>query len=319
MTDERTLQFGVLPDTRVADDVKKLLDTDTKYKAVSYIETYTGRTFFPLMPNVKDITIIDIAHHLSNQCRYSGATAYFYSTAQHCCLLADYIEAKGGSPGDCLQMLIHDAAETYLIDMPRPVKQHMPEFRVWDRAIQMCVRSWLGLDGVPIPEWQDEVDSRIIVDERAQVMSDSGNDWGHNLEPLGIVIEPWIPLAAEQEFLMRYATYSKKVFGTHQYLRSGWGLPMGCAYKEKDFPFKTQGGDMPTRGELDTQMLTDLAEVDIRGGVGRCPLRSPNGMMVRDTAAGRFPRPAWKWVHGNFELAAPGIEEANPPDIKAVQ
>jgi hypothetical protein len=307
MATEATSTESRMSDDRIADDVKHLrLDTDTKYKAVSYVETYTGRAFFPLEPQVKDVSIIDIAHHLSNQCRYSGAPSSFYSTAQHCCLLADFVQKRWGTPLDCLQILMHDAAEAYLVDMPRPVKQFMPQFRDWDHAIQMCVRSWLGLDGVPIPTWQDELDSRIIVDERAQVMSDSGNDWGHDLEPLGIEITPWAPVLAEQQFLIRYAAYSKGHYGTHQYLRSRWGLPTGCVFKE--FPFKTLGGDVALRGDVDPKMITDLAEVDLRGGVGRVALRSPDGMMIRDTKAGRFPRPAWKWLHGSFELAAPDIE-----------
>ena len=45
------------------------------------------------------------------------------------------------------------------------------------------------------------------------------------------------------------------------------------------------------------------------GGVGRVALRSPDGMMIRDTRAGTFPRPAWRWIHGSFDLVAPGVEK----------
>jgi hypothetical protein len=294
-----------------------LLDTDTQYKAVNFIETYTGRAFWPLEPKVEDVSIIDIAHNLANQCRYSGATQFFYSTAQHCCLLADYVEQHGGSPIDCLQILMHDAPETYLVDVPRPVKQFMPEYRKWDKAINDVIRAWLCIGHLPIPTWQDELDSRIIVDERAQVMSDSGLVWGHDLEPLYLRIDPWLPAVAEQEFLMRYATYAKAVYGTHQYLRSGWGIPTKCTFKE--FPFGTLGGDVPMRGAFDSKQITDLVEVDLRGGVGRVALRSPDGMMVRDTKAGRFPRPAWRWLHGKFELTSPNIESTSVPSMKEVK
>jgi hypothetical protein len=283
---------------------EKKLDTDTAYKAVDYIETYTGRMFFPLAPKPEDVTVIDIGHHLSNQSRYSGATEWFYSTAQHCCLLYDFVERQmGGSPLDCYQILHHDDAEAYLVDMPRPVKQHMPQFRVWDRAIQMAVRSALGIGDVPIPTWQDELDSRIIVDERAQVMSDSGNDWKHDLEPLGIVIDPWTSTFAEQQFLMRHAISSYRIFGSYQYLRSAWGVPTLAKFT----PFRTEGSDVAQYGDADPRIVTDLMEVDIRGGVGRVAMRSPNGMMVRDTRAGLYPRPAWRWIRGNFELVSPEL------------
>jgi 5'-nucleotidase len=287
--------------------------TDTAYKAVDFIETFTGRPFYPQAPRKDDVSIIDIAHALSNQCRYSGHTAWFYSTAQHCCLLADYVQVNGGTALDCLQILMHDSAEAYLVDIPRPVKQHMPEFRKWDYAITMCVRSWLGLDGVPIPSWQDEFDSRIIQDERAQVMSDSGLDWQHDCEPLGIGIEPWTTYKAEQSFLLRYALYTRQVFGAYQYLRSAWGVPTHSMYLP---PFKTEGGDVPQAGAPDPATLTDLIEVDLRGGVGRVVVRSPNGMMVRDTRAGTFPRPAWKWLHGNFQLSTPNVNSIKIGDVQ---
>lgn len=304
-------------DPRVIESVKKLFDTDTKYKAVSFVETYTGRPFWPLEPKPEDVSIIDIAHNLSNQGRYSGSTFRLYVTAQHCCLLADYVEKRGGTPLDCLQILMHDAPEAYLVDVPRPVKQFMPEYRKWDKAINNVIRVWLGVDHLPIPPWQDDLDSRIIMDERAQVMSDSGLDWGHALEPLGIQIDPWLPQVAEQEFLMRYATYMKAVYGMHQYLRSGWGVPTKCVFNE--FPFKTLGGDVLMRGASEPKLISDLVEVDLRGGVGRVALRSPNGMMVRDTKAGSFPRPAWRWMHGKFELSAPGIENVSVPKLEEVQ
>jgi hypothetical protein len=291
--------------------VGKVHATDTAYRAVDYIETYTGRAFFPLAPSVQDISVIDIAHALANQCRYSGHTSHFYSTAQHCCLLANYVRQKmKGSPLDCLQILMHDAAEAYLVDIPRPVKQHMPEFRKWDHTITMCVRSWYGCGDLPLPKWQDELDSRIIVDERAQLMSDSGNDWGHDLEPLGIYIETWTPLMAEQQFLLRYAAYTHAIFGEHQYLRSGWGISTDATFKE--FPFRTESSDVEQRGVADPKLLTDLLEVDLRGKVGRVAMRSPNGMMVRDTRAGSFPRPAYKWIRGDFNLVAPDVQKHSP-------
>ena len=284
------------------------LPTDTAYKAAEFIQTYTGGAFYPLAPKVEDVNIIDIAHHLAHQNRYSGATEFFYSTAQHCCLLADYVLRRcSGTPLDCLQILMHDCAEAYLVDVPRPIKQHMPEFCKWDHAITMCVRSWLGVGDVPIPSWQDELDSRIIMDERYQIMSDSDHDWRMNIEPLGIPISWWSPVVAEQQFLMRYASHSYAVHGCHQYLRSAWGLPLDAKYR----PWRTLGSDIQQLGSpTDPSTITDLQEVDLRGGVGRVALRSPDGMMVRDTKAGTFPRPAWKWIRGKFELTAPGVAAA---------
>ena len=292
--------------------VAEKLETDTAYKAAEFCETYTGTAFYPRSPRVEDVNVIDIAHHLSCQSRYLGAASIgeadtIFSTAQHCCLLCDYIKETGGSAMDCYQILHHDDAEAYLTDVPRPIKQYMPEYKQWDHNIQMCIRSWLGIGDVPVPKWQDEVDSRIIADERAQVMSDSGLDWSHDPEPLGVPIDPWTPRQAEQNFLLRHATFSREIFGVHQYLRSGWGIPTHSAFKE--FTFKTGGSDVAQLGLADPKIVTDLVEVDLRGGIGRVAMRSENGMMMRDTRAGKFPRPAWKWIRGSFQLVTEGVQE----------
>lgn len=266
----------------------KPLDTDTNYKAVAWIETYTGRAFWPLEPKVEALSVIDIAHALSNQCRYSGHVRFFYSVAQHCCLLADHVANNGGSALDALQILMHDSPEAYLVDVPRPVKQFMPQYRVWDHGINECIREWMGWKGIPIPSFQDDLDSRIIVDERAALMPNSGNDWGHRLEPVGVTIQPWLPVSAKRQFLMQYAAYAKEVYGSHQYLNEEWGI----------------SGDVvsyvPTSS--DHAVVADVVEVDFRGGVARIKVRGDDGILTRDRSAGMMPRAETKWHHGKFTL-----------------
>jgi hypothetical protein len=49
----------------------------------SYITMFSGAHVDPLDLKVEDILIEDIAHHLSNQCRWSVAPSFHYSVAQH--------------------------------------------------------------------------------------------------------------------------------------------------------------------------------------------------------------------------------------------
>lgn len=275
--------------------ISKPLPTDTRYKAATFIETYTGRAFWPLNPTMDALSVIDIAHALSNQCRYSGHVAFFYSVAQHCCLLAEWLSNRGGSALDCLQILMHDAPEAYLVDVPRPVKQYMPEYRVWDHAVDAVIRQWMGWN-FPRPSFQDEFDSRIIVDERAQLMSLSNNDWGHKLEPMGIVIEPWTPEEAEQTFLMQYAAYSHSYYGFHNYINYDWGMPVRTYFTpppQIDFNPNDIGG---------TREVYDVMEVDVRGGVARVKVRGGDGILARDTSKGAFPMPDFEWHHGHFNV-----------------
>ena len=265
---------------------KPFLKTDTVYRAATFIETYTGRAFWPLAPKKEALSVIDIAHALSNQCRYSGHVRFFYPVAQHCCLLAKWVADRGGTALDCLQILMHDAPEAYLVDIPRPVKQYMPQYRVWDHAINDVIREWMGWKDLPLLPIQDELDSRVVVDERAALMSRSGLDWGHTLEPLGVVIEPWTAVEAEKQFLMMYAAYSKEVYGVYQYVNYEWGLPVLILHETNS----------------DLRQMTDIVEVDVRGRVGRVKLHDAEGILVRDPAGGMSPRAQSEWMHGNFEI-----------------
>lgn len=79
--------------------------------------TYSGKRFNPIDPNVDDISIVDIAHSLSNVCRYGGQCKEFYSVAQHsviCSWEADYSLKK--------KLLMHDASEAYIGDIIAPLK-----------------------------------------------------------------------------------------------------------------------------------------------------------------------------------------------------
>lgn len=82
-------------------------------RGAAWILTSTGRQFWPLQPRADEICIEDIAHHLSMQCRFTGATRFHYSVAQHSVLVSQ-LAPDGENP---LWGLLHDAAEAYLVDV----------------------------------------------------------------------------------------------------------------------------------------------------------------------------------------------------------
>jgi hypothetical protein len=81
------------------------------------IITFTGREVDPLTMGPEDVQIEDIAHSLALQCRYMGHSAGFYSVARH-----SIIVAHNAPDHLALDALLHDAAEAYLGDLPRPLK-----------------------------------------------------------------------------------------------------------------------------------------------------------------------------------------------------
>lgn len=163
-----------------------------------WMQTYTGRQFFPMDPRSEDIDVADIAHALSMQCRYNGHVRRFYSVAEHCVLMSRVV-----SPENALWALLHDATEAYVGDMIRPLKLHMPDFQAAEDQVMLAIAEKFGIDP-EMPDEVHEVDARILLDERAALMSAPAADWGLNdLRPLGIDIPAWPPARAETAYLVR--------------------------------------------------------------------------------------------------------------------
>lgn len=180
---------------------------------MNFIETFLGLPFRPLTPNVESVWIDDIAHALSNQCRFSGHTSNFYSVAEHSVRVSRLVGARVARLGfdpraDALWGLLHDASEAYLVDLPTPLKAD-PEFGVAYRAAEsklmaaICER--FGLDIVQ-PRVVHDADQALLVAEVRDLMPGRPEHWTPyaGVTPLDERIVPWAPRAAESEFLRRF-------------------------------------------------------------------------------------------------------------------
>lgn len=132
----------------------------------NWINTATGVAFHPLEPRAEDVSIEDIAHSLSHECRYTGHTASFYSVAEHSVLVAKGVAALGGSLNDQRWGLLHDASEAYLSDISSPVKKH-PSFAFYrevEKGLMAAVAERFKLEGEE-PDLVRFVDAQMIAFE----------------------------------------------------------------------------------------------------------------------------------------------------------
>lgn len=90
--------------------------------------TYSGRYVDLNNLTVDDIYLEDIAHSISNLCRYNGHTKKFYSVAEHSVRLARYATNKCGDQQLARALLLHDATEAYVGDIIYHLKGCFPEF-----------------------------------------------------------------------------------------------------------------------------------------------------------------------------------------------
>lgn len=167
----------------------------------TWIPTYTGRPFWPLNASTGDVHIEDIAHHLSQICRWSGATKQFYSVAQHSVLVSMICDnARCG--------LLHDAPEAYLGDVPPQMKRLWLGFEEVEGRLYEIIATKFDLPR-QIPDDVKHADLVMRETERRDLIRAGAAceliwprtgvapiNWGR--------ITPWPPAEAERNFLLRF-------------------------------------------------------------------------------------------------------------------
>lgn len=180
------------------DDARVKGDTTSPSGAIN---TWTGRAFYPATAE-GEIVIEDIAHALSNQCRYAGH-CQFYSVAEHSVLLSACFP---DDPRAAKYALLHDASEAYLVDIPRPLKR-LPEFAPYlklEARLQARVYKTFDLDPDAVPPEVLTLDSSCIATEARAVIPRRFPEW--SLGPVCRMQRPTghMPVWAEATFLARF-------------------------------------------------------------------------------------------------------------------
>lgn len=166
--------------------------------------TFTGRRFWLLSPEPRDIFIIDIAHNLSRMNRYNGGTTgeFGYSVAQHSFLASYLVEPKYQ-----LATLLHDASEAYIGDVISPLKKLLGgRYRAIENGIMDAVAARYGFV-------YDEETERAVKKADNIMLATEVRDIvpGHILryepteKPMYTKVVPIEPEMAKTMFLLRFA------------------------------------------------------------------------------------------------------------------
>jgi hypothetical protein len=162
---------------------------------------HSGAWFDFCAPGESGFTIEDIAHGLANICRYSGQCSSFYSVAEHSLLVSEV--AKGFE----FEALLHDAAEAFLGDITRPLKQMLPDFRRIEHDVQKAILRRFGVP-VPLPAEVKQADLWVLAAEQRQIMPKGTDGWvrGQKVVPAEVVVRHLSPEEAKRIFLARFET-----------------------------------------------------------------------------------------------------------------
>jgi hypothetical protein len=163
------------------------------------IMLHSGAWFDLLNPAGSDFTIGDIAQGLGSICRYAGQCTRFYSVAEHC------LHVSSATRHYKLEALLHDAAEAFLGDVTRPLKQLLPEYKLIEASVDAAIVQRFGLDLSCRPKLK-AVDLRVLAAEQAQIMPAGTDAWAKRsgISPAPIVVRFLSPEEARDAFLERF-------------------------------------------------------------------------------------------------------------------
>ena len=161
------------------------------------IETCTGRFVDVMNPDPDTIDIEDITYSLSSICRFNGHSRYSYSVAQHSVMVSILMTDKLGDYREVgLWGLLHDAAEAYIGDIPRPVKHNFDGVREMEAGLMEAIAKRFDLP-YPCP-WKDTLktcDNIALVSEARCLMPSRGKGYPDKLLALdnGMKLDNGIP------------------------------------------------------------------------------------------------------------------------------
>lgn len=138
----------------------------------NWVMTHSGRKFFLDDPDPSDIYLIDIARSLSQIRHFNVHLAVSVSVAEHSVALASIVPAHLR-----VTAMLHDAAEAYIGNIPRPLKDMIPGIKGVENRILIAVGERFGVELAmgELKEWNSRMGMRA--DERIAAEVIYGNTY----------------------------------------------------------------------------------------------------------------------------------------------
>lgn len=162
-----------------------------------FLQTRSGHAFYPKEGKITTIVIDDIAHALSNICRFNGHCRNFYSVAEHSVLVSKIVRLMWPDDFDAIWAgLLHDATEAYVGDVTTPLKVTMPKFMELEDKIGHDIAKTFKIKWDKRTVERVKTADMIALSTEAHELFPDVSQWGSikSYEPIPALLEPRFPM-----------------------------------------------------------------------------------------------------------------------------
>jgi 5'-deoxynucleotidase YfbR-like HD superfamily hydrolase len=181
------------------------------------VQTRNGEHFDPKVGKLSAVVVDDIAHALSNLCRFSGHCRSFYSVAEHSVLVSRII--RDAYPQDTNAIwagLLHDATEAYVGDITTPLKDLLPQFKELEEQLAVKIAKKFKI------RWDERTLARvktadlIALSTEAKLLFEDISQWDiiKSYESKKYLVHPLFPVSpmtAKRMFMKEFERVLKEI------------------------------------------------------------------------------------------------------------
>ena len=141
------------------------------------MRTVDGKYIDFANPQPDQISLHAIATGLSSECRFGNQLHEHYSVAEHCLHCLDVASYYGLSIETKRAVFMHDAAEAFCKDIPKPLKILLPNYKIIEDRLQRVIEAKYGIaNDEGIRKAVEAIDLAVLKAEKTALTSQDEQD-----------------------------------------------------------------------------------------------------------------------------------------------
>lgn len=140
---------------------------------------------------------------LSKICRFGAHCRRFYSVAEHLILATELATEDGHDLKTLQAIFLHDAAEAYIGDCVKPLKNMLPDYAEYERRMEDAVQAAFGINFSTYHDAIKKYDFIMLKAEKLAFWPDDKHEWTgfSDIEVRKVSFSYMNPIRAEKSFI----------------------------------------------------------------------------------------------------------------------